>query len=105
MLRSPLLPPVDGSAASSSSPSSSSTTEPLYPSTLWGPTCDSADFVYKDVMLPALRNGDWVLWPNAGAYTVAGACDFNGIEFTCPRKFYVCSDSAVDAAVEEHEAA
>lgn len=28
----------------------------------------------------------------AGAYTVAGACDFNGIEFTTPSKFYVFSE-------------
>lgn len=49
-----------------------------YESTLWGPTCDSADFLYKNVQLPELRNGDWLLFPNVGAYTVAGACDFNG---------------------------
>jgi ornithine decarboxylase len=89
VLRSPLLPPAEGAAGAQ-----------LFPSTLWGPTCDSADYIYKDVMLPALRNGDWILWPNAGAYTVAGACDFNGIEFTCPRKFFVCSESAVDAAAD-----
>ncbi|MEW5298294.1 MAG: hypothetical protein WDW36_001434 [Sanguina aurantia] len=66
-------------------------------STIWGPTCDSADVVYKDVQLPQIRNGDWLLWPNAGAYTLAGACDFNGINFTCPNKYYVFSESAVDA--------
>ncbi len=82
VVRSPLLPePV-------------STT--VYKSTLWGPTCDSADCVYKDHELPELRNGDWLMFPNAGAYTVAGACDFNGIEFTHPNKFYVYSDFAVD---------
>eukprot|EP00798_Chlamydomonas_sp_ICE-L_P029191 gene29191-31091_t len=72
-----------------------------YPSTLWGPTCDSADVIYKDQLLPQLRNGDWLLFPNAGAYTVAGACDFNGIEATKPKTFYVFSDSAVDAVDEE----
>ena len=59
-----------------------STDSRTFLSTLWGPTCDSADCVYKDVTLPVLRNGDWLMWNNAGAYTVAGACDFNGIEFT-----------------------
>lgn len=68
-----------------------------FKSTLWGPTCDSADCVYKDVTMPLLRNGDWLMFNNAGAYTVAGACDFNGIEFTTPNKFYVCSESAVDS--------
>jgi len=82
ILRSPLLP----------SPGEM----PVFTSTLWGPTCDSADCVYKDVQLPLLRNGDWLVFPNAGAYTVAGACDFNGIEFTTPNKYYVYSDKAVD---------
>jgi ornithine decarboxylase len=70
--------------------------ETVYPSTIWGPTCDSADVLYKDVQMPHLRNGDWLMWERAGAYTWAGACDFNGIEFTKPRRFYILSDSAVD---------
>lgn len=91
VVRSPLLPePAPASQ------------QQLFKSTLWGPTCDSADCVYKDHVLPELRNGDWLLFPNAGAYTVAGACDFNGIEFTAPKKFYVYSDSAVD--LEEGQA-
>lgn len=53
--------------------------------------------VYKDIMLPELRNGDWLMFPNAGAYTVAGACDFNGINMTRPKTFYVYSDSPVDS--------
>lgn len=80
VLRSPLLAPIAPGAA------------PVFTSTLWGPTCDSADCVYKDVALPLLRNGDWLCFPNAGAYTVAGACDFNGIGMTTPRLFYVYSD-------------
>ena len=67
VLRSPLLPAVSAAEEAVK-----------FSSTLWGPTCDSADCVYKDHMLPQLRNGDWLLFPNAGAYTVAGACDFNG---------------------------
>lgn len=55
VVRSPLLP----------EPSAKESTM-LYPSTLWGPTCDSADCVYKDHMLPQLRNGDWLMWNNAG---------------------------------------
>ena len=67
IVRSPLLPAVSAAEEAVK-----------FSSTLWGPTCDSADCVYKDHMLPQLRNGDWLLFPNAGAYTVAGACDFNG---------------------------
>jgi len=88
VVRSPLLPEVDAEERYKAE----------YTSTIWGPTCDSADCVYKDVKLPQLRNGDWLMWNNAGAYTVAGACDFNGIEFTTPNKVYVYSDSAVDTA-------
>jgi ornithine decarboxylase len=64
--------------------------------------------VYKDVPLPLLRNGDFLVFPRAGAYTVAGACDFNGIEFTTPNKFYVYSEAAVDlmgSVAEEGEQA
>ncbi|KIY94784.1 ornithine decarboxylase 1 [Monoraphidium neglectum] len=48
-------------------------------------------------MLPELRTGDWLLFPDSGAYTVAGACDFNGIAMTEPAKYYVFSECAVDA--------
>jgi ornithine decarboxylase len=89
VVRSPLLPQPTAAEENA-----------RFSSTLWGPTCDSADCVYKDHQLPQLRNGDWLQFPNAGAYTVAGACDFNGIEFTSPNKFYIFSDSAVDAAEE-----
>lgn len=34
---------------------------------------------------------------------MAGACDFNGIEFTTPNKYYVFSDHAVDASGEVEE--
>mmetsp|Transcript_592 Transcript_592/g.1604 ORF Transcript_592/g.1604 Transcript_592/m.1604 type:complete len:376 (-) Transcript_592:968-2095(-) len=85
IVRSPLLPEVATESGAKT-----------FKSTLWGPTCDSADCVYKDHELPELRNGDWLMFPNAGAYTVAGACDFNGIEFTTPNKFYIYSDCAVD---------
>jgi len=85
VLRSPLLP--------ATAPGSD---DVLFKSTLWGPTCDSADFLYKDVKLPELRVGDWCHFPYAGAYTVAGACDFNGIAMTNPNKFYIFSDSVVN---------
>jgi ornithine decarboxylase len=93
VLRSPMLAPIAAGAA------------PVYTSTLWGPTCDSADCVYKDVPLPLLRNGDWLCFPNAGAYTVAGACDFNGIGMTTPRLFYVYSDHMAGREHVQAEAA
>lgn len=61
------------------------------PSVVFGITCDSADRV-GEFELPPLRNGDYIFAKNFGAYTVAGSCDFNGINMTSPRKFYVESE-------------
>lgn len=37
------------------------------------------DVVQPACMLPALQPGrDWLLFKQMGAYTTAGACDFNG---------------------------
>ncbi|MBI4293145.1 MAG: type III PLP-dependent enzyme [Betaproteobacteria bacterium] len=49
------------------------------PCTLAGPTCDSFDVVARDKMLPQdLREGDYVYFPNAGAYTLGYSTEFNG---------------------------
>lgn len=60
-LRSPLLPPVPAGDDVA-----------LFPTTLFGPTCDGLDTVCRDVPMPRLRNGDFVLFPKFGAYTAAG---------------------------------
>lgn len=47
--------------------------------TIAGPTCDSIDVVMRDELLPSdLQEGDFVYIRNAGAYTTAYACNFNG---------------------------
>ena len=40
-------------------------------STVYGPTCDSLDCVMRNIPLPELSNGDWLMFPGAGAYTMA----------------------------------
>lgn len=50
----------------------------LYPSTLFGPTCDSLDLVNKMCMLPELEIGDRCAFENMGAYSTASASTFNG---------------------------
>lgn len=60
------------------------TEKQLVPTTIWGSTCDSFDRVYKSIELPRLDVGDWLAFPNMGAYTLSGACDFNGLPFTRP---------------------
>mmetsp|Transcript_19488 Transcript_19488/g.69244 ORF Transcript_19488/g.69244 Transcript_19488/m.69244 type:complete len:328 (+) Transcript_19488:608-1591(+) len=52
-------------------------------STVFGPTCDSLDIVFSQVDdAPHLQGGDWLLFPCCGAYTLAGATDFNGVPAT-----------------------
>ena len=58
-------------------------------STLYGPTCDGFDKILENYMLPKMSCGDWIEWKNMGAYTIAGACDFNGITLTQPKKLYI----------------
>lgn len=47
-------------------------------SSVWGPTADSYDLIVKDVMLPELNIGDWLVWKDMGAYSIALASTFNG---------------------------
>jgi len=49
-------------------------------SCLFGPTCDSIDVICQDIMLPELEMGDWLYFPDMGAYTIAAASTFNGFE-------------------------
>ncbi|MBN1602936.1 MAG: type III PLP-dependent enzyme [Chitinispirillaceae bacterium] len=55
---------------------------PLHKSVLAGPTCDSIDVVYEDVMLPSLNVGDLIMFNSMGAYTSASASTFNGFTKT-----------------------
>ncbi|MDH4230063.1 MAG: type III PLP-dependent enzyme [Nitrospirota bacterium] len=51
----------------------------LTPMTVAGPSCDTADVLFEEKMLPEdLEAGDFVYIPNAGAYTTAYASTFNG---------------------------
>lgn len=59
------------------------------PSSLFGPTCDGADVIARNVLLPDLAVGDYVAFPRLGAYSWAGACNFNGFEAVYVRFFYV----------------
>ncbi|XP_014484259.1 PREDICTED: ornithine decarboxylase 2-like [Dinoponera quadriceps] len=54
------------------------TTHEKFNSTLWGPTCDSYDIILKDVLMPELRIGDWLVWKDMGAYSISISTSFNG---------------------------
>ncbi|KAJ4460006.1 putative Ornithine decarboxylase [Paratrimastix pyriformis] len=50
------------------------------PADLWGPSCDSMDFIVKNIRLPRMEVGDWVVFPTMGAYTYVSATEFNGFK-------------------------
>ncbi|MFH4976668.1 hypothetical protein AB6A40_003377 [Gnathostoma spinigerum] len=58
----------------------------LYPSIVWGPTCDGLDKIEDCRFLPHLSVGDWMHYPDMGAYTMASASNFNGFEK--PKAYY-----------------
>jgi len=48
-------------------------------SVLAGPTCDSFDVIYKDIILPPLNVGDLLMFPAMGAYCSVSASTFNSL--------------------------
>ena len=60
--------------------------EEKFPSSIWGPSCDSMDCVMKNVPLPICNVGDWMYFREMGAYTLSAASGFNG--FLPPVCFY-----------------
>uniref|UniRef100_A0A182M896 Orn/DAP/Arg decarboxylase 2 N-terminal domain-containing protein n=1 Tax=Anopheles culicifacies TaxID=139723 RepID=A0A182M896_9DIPT len=65
-----------------------STAPITHPSSVWGPSCDSADIVCERLELPELEIGDFMVFPGMGAYGVTLASCFNG--FPIP-KTVVCA--------------
>lgn len=57
-----------------------------YLCSLWGPTCDGLDCILQKTVLPELNIGDWLLFPNMGAYASSTASNFNGMP--SPGVFY-----------------
>ena len=60
--------------------------ERQYPCVIWGPTCDSTDCLVKEYLLPDMNVGEWIIFPNMGAYTIVNASSFNGIPK--PKRYY-----------------
>eukprot|EP00271_Cylindrocystis_brebissonii_P008656 TRINITY_DN23128_c0_g1_i1.p1 TRINITY_DN23128_c0_g1~~TRINITY_DN23128_c0_g1_i1.p1 ORF type:complete len:942 (+),score=228.61 TRINITY_DN23128_c0_g1_i1:548-3373(+) len=78
--------------------------ERLYKSTVFGPTCDGLDTVLRDIWLPELECGDWLVFPRMGAYTQAAGSSFNGFRTDDIRTVYVYSlndSSEVEGALAE----
>ncbi len=48
------------------------------PAVLYGRTCDSVDFIAAATEAEELDEGDWLWFPNMGAYTTVTSTEFNG---------------------------
>ena len=59
-----------------------------YNTTFFGPTCDSLDCIYKDILYQELNIGDWLYVSNFGSYTVAPSSSFNGFSVTNKKYIY-----------------
>ncbi|XP_069051862.1 antizyme inhibitor 2-like isoform X1 [Lepisosteus oculatus] len=87
------------------SPLSQQDGRPLYPSTVWGPTCCPYDLLSTDWLLPELELGDWLLFFDHGAYSISMASHFNGfapppVLYTVPRLLWKCLQKRLLAAEE-----
>lgn len=47
-------------------------------SSIWGPTCDSLDFIQKKIFMPEMKVGEWMTFTDMGAYTMCLGTKFNG---------------------------
>jgi len=57
-------------------------------STIWGPTCDSMDCIIQNVVLPEMNIGEWIVFREMGAYTMAAGSTFNGFKMPAT-KYYL----------------
>jgi ornithine decarboxylase len=58
------------------------------PYIITGPSCDSQDVVAEDILLPDdIEVGDFLAFPNTGAYTIVYGSNFNG--FSIPTQHYI----------------
>ncbi|XP_061424903.1 antizyme inhibitor 2-like [Lethenteron reissneri] len=73
--------------------------EPLFESSVWGPTCDGLDCVMERTQLLELHVGDWLLFRNMGAYTLTLSSGFNG--FPLPNIHYMIGDAEWSLLVKE----
>ncbi|KAF8822289.1 putative Ornithine decarboxylase [Cardiosporidium cionae] len=53
---------------------------------IFGQSCDGFDCLFKNVELPEMFVGDWLMFRNMGAYTTAASSSFNG--FKKPKHVY-----------------
>jgi ornithine decarboxylase len=57
-------------------------------SIIFGETCDGSDVIFTG-MMRCMTFNDLLVWYNMGAYSIASACNFNGIQLTTPKYVYL----------------
>ncbi|XP_045159074.2 ornithine decarboxylase-like isoform X2 [Mercenaria mercenaria] len=73
----------------------------IYESSIWGPSCDSVDFLVESTQLPSHEVGEWLYFPDMGAYTLSSITKFNGMEE--PKQIYYClANTWYQVYKEEH---
>lgn len=74
---------------SSTEPAAHGDDEVMLPSAVFGPTCDGLDQMCSldSTKLPRCEVGEWLFWPNMGAYTHTASFVFNGYTHL-PKKTY-----------------
>ncbi|KAB0805578.1 hypothetical protein PPYR_02548 [Photinus pyralis] len=65
----------------------------VYSSIIFGVTCATPDRLTNDVTIPNLEIGDWLVFPNMGAYCLSLCTSFNG--FSIPHIFYIVNDDTL----------
>ncbi|NXB32807.1 AZIN1 inhibitor, partial [Eulacestoma nigropectus] len=68
--------------------------EPLFASSLWGPSCDELDQIVENCLLPELSVGDWLIFDNMGSGTLGEQSTFNN--YQRPLIYYMMSFSDWD---------
>nr|P49725.1 RecName: Full=Ornithine decarboxylase; Short=ODC [Panagrellus redivivus]CAA57683.1 ornithine decarboxylase [Panagrellus redivivus]CAA65024.1 ornithine decarboxylase [Panagrellus redivivus] len=77
--------------------------EPRFPVCVWGPTCDGLDQVEESSVMPRLYEGDWLYYPDMGAYTSVAASTFNG--FDKPKTYYFIDEATLGSIVRKADSA
>uniref|UniRef100_A0A8D0GPV6 Antizyme inhibitor 1 n=1 Tax=Sphenodon punctatus TaxID=8508 RepID=A0A8D0GPV6_SPHPU len=54
--------------------------EPLFASSLWGPSCDELDQIVENCLLPELNIGDWLIFDNMGSGVMGEQSAFNDFQ-------------------------
>ncbi|KAJ7991974.1 hypothetical protein DPEC_G00289410 [Dallia pectoralis] len=67
--------------------------EPVFSSSLWGPTLDSLDQVVEHCLLPELVPGDWLVFNNMGASGLEKLSSFSNSSSTRPPVYNTVSTS------------